>query len=77
MLRVLFFQLQTIDALKAMLIDNTDYNEDTYAECWVSFFFCWNIVIFDIKFGFNVEKSYICGDIVHFTMHSTGWMSLG
>ena len=53
------------------IIDNSDYNEDTYAESWV-FFFCWNIVIFDIKFGFNVEKQYICGDIVHFTMHSTG-----
>ena len=52
-------------------MDNSDYDEDTYAESWV-FFFCWNIVIFDIKFGFNVEKSYICGDIVHFTMHSTG-----
>ena len=38
-----------------MLIDNSDYNEDTHVECWVSFF-CWNIVIFDIKFGFNVEK---------------------
>ncbi len=38
MLPVLFFQLQTIDALKAMLIDNTDYNEDTHVECLVSFF---------------------------------------